>query len=84
MHPSMIPSTIPSTAGGSAAVAPAERPSASQIFTEFSKPFELAGLFSAADEGVFASEEVTMGDDTAGHESEMAAGYDYLVLCYAL
>ena len=65
IHPSMTPSTIPSTAGGFAAVAPgAETVGQAQILTEFSKPFELAGLFGATDEGAFAWEEVTMGDDT--------------------
>ena len=44
-----------------------------QILTDFSEPFELAGLFGAADEGAFASAEVTIGDDTAAHESEMVA-----------
>ena len=69
----MIPSTIPSTAGGSTAIAPgAETVGQAQILTEFSDPFELAGLFGAADESAFASEEVTMGEDTA-HESEMVA-----------
>ncbi|KAF8441696.1 P-loop containing nucleoside triphosphate hydrolase protein [Boletus edulis BED1] len=73
IHPSMIPSTIPSTAGGSAVVAPgAETVGQAQILTDFSKPFELAGLFGAADAGAFASE-VTMGDDTAEHEAEMVA-----------
>ena len=74
IHPSMIPSTIPSTAGVSAAVAPGpDTVGQAQILTEFSKPFELAGLFGAADERAFASEEVTMGDDTAAHELEMVA-----------
>ncbi|KAF8124944.1 P-loop containing nucleoside triphosphate hydrolase protein [Boletus edulis] len=73
IHPSMIPSTIPSTAGGSAVVAPgAETVGQAQILTDFSKPFELTGLFGAADAGAFASE-VTMGDDTAEHEAEMVA-----------
>ncbi|KAF8423182.1 P-loop containing nucleoside triphosphate hydrolase protein [Boletus edulis BED1] len=73
IHPSMIPSTIPNTAGGSAVVAPgAETVGQAQILTDFSKPFELAGLFGAADAGAFASE-VTMGDDTAEHEAEMVA-----------
>ena len=74
IHPSMIPSTIPSTAGGSATVAPgAETVGQAQILTGFSKPFELAGLFGAADAGAFAPEEVTMGDDTTAHEAEMVA-----------
>ena len=70
----MIPSTIPSTSGASDAVAPgAETVGQCQILTEFSKPFERAGLFGAADEGAFASEEVTIADDTAAYESEMVA-----------
>lgn len=80
----MIPSTIPSTAGGSATtttavIAPgAETVGQAQIITEFSKPFELAGLFGAADAGAFASEdaradEVMMEDDTAEHEAGMVA-----------
>ena len=82
IHPSMIPSTIPSTASGTAAViAPgAETVGQAQILTELSKPFELAGLFGAADAGAFASEsedarvqEVMMDDDTAEHEAEMVA-----------
>ncbi|KAH0835746.1 P-loop containing nucleoside triphosphate hydrolase protein [Lanmaoa asiatica] len=75
IHPSMIPSTISSTA----TVAPgAETVGQAQILTELSKPFELAGLFGAADAGAFASEdaradEVVMGDDTAEDEAEMVA-----------
>ncbi|KAG6373687.1 P-loop containing nucleoside triphosphate hydrolase protein [Boletus reticuloceps] len=73
IHPSMIPSMIPSTAGGSAVVAPgAETVGQAQILADFSKPFELAGLFGAADAGAFASE-VTMADDTVEHEAEMVA-----------
>lgn len=73
IHPSMIPSTIPTAAGGSTIVAPgAETVGQAQVLTEFSKPFELAGLFGAADAGAFASE-VTMDDDTATNEAEMVA-----------
>ena len=72
IHPSMIPSTIQSTAGGSAAIAPGEETvSQAQIFTELSKPFELVGLFGAADAGAFAPEEVTMGDDTATDDTPL-------------
>ena len=68
----MIPSTIQSTAGGSAAIAPGEETvSQAQIFTELSKPFELVGLFGAADAGAFAPEEVTMGDDTAADDTPL-------------
>ncbi|KAF8558360.1 P-loop containing nucleoside triphosphate hydrolase protein [Imleria badia] len=73
IHPSMIPSMIPSTAGGSAVAPGAETVGQAQILTELSKPFELAGLFGAADAGAFASEEVMMGDDTAAEEAEMVA-----------
>ncbi|KAG9311822.1 P-loop containing nucleoside triphosphate hydrolase protein [Chiua virens] len=74
IHPSMIPSTIPSTSGGGAVIAPgAENVGHAQIVTELSKPFELEGLFGAADAGAFAPEEVTMGDDTGEHEMEMVA-----------
>ena len=70
----MIPSMIPGTAGGFATVAPgAETVGQARILTEFSKLFYPAGLFGAVDESAFASEEVTMGDDTAAHESEMVA-----------
>lgn len=73
IHPSLIPSTIPNTTGGSAVAPGAETVGQAQILTELSKPFELAGLFGAADAGAFASEEVTMGDDTAADEAEMVA-----------
>lgn len=76
----MIPSTIPSTTGGSSTsiVAPgAETVGQAQILTELSKPFELAGLFGAADAGAFASEDAradeVMRDDTAADEAEMVA-----------
>lgn len=82
IHPSMIPSTTPNTAGGPATTAPVIAPGAetvgqAQILTQLSKPFELAGLFGAADAGAFAMEdaqvdEVMMGDDTAEPEHEAA------------
>ncbi|KIJ19372.1 hypothetical protein PAXINDRAFT_166573 [Paxillus involutus ATCC 200175] len=75
IHPSSIPSTIPSTGGGIATVAPgAETVGQAQILTEFSKPFELAGLFGAADAGAFGDapvQEVTMEDDSTEPEPEM-------------
>ena len=65
IHPSMIASTIPNIASGSPTVAPgAETVGQAQILTEVSKSFGLVGLFGVADEGAFASEEVTMGDNT--------------------
>ncbi|KAG8215885.1 hypothetical protein J3R82DRAFT_7852 [Butyriboletus roseoflavus] len=75
IHPSMIPTTISSA---TSIVAPgAETVGQAQILTELSKPFELAGLFGAADTGAFASEDAhvdeVMRDDTAEHEAEMVA-----------
>lgn len=67
IHPSLIPSTIPSAAGGNAGavIAPgAETVGQAQILTEFSKPFELAGLFGVADAGAFGSE----SEDTRAQE----------------
>ncbi|KAJ2932150.1 hypothetical protein H1R20_g4942, partial [Candolleomyces eurysporus] len=66
IHPSLIPSTM-STSTGTASIAPgAEQVGQAQILTSFSKPFELGGLFSAADAGAFGGE----GDDIPmdGHE----------------
>ncbi|KAF9232232.1 P-loop containing nucleoside triphosphate hydrolase protein [Melanogaster broomeanus] len=78
IHPSSIPSTVPNTGGS---VAPgAETVGQAQILTEFSKPFELAGLFGAADAGAFGDasvQEVTMEDDsTTGQEPEMMVAED--------
>ncbi|KAH7912097.1 P-loop containing nucleoside triphosphate hydrolase protein [Hygrophoropsis aurantiaca] len=73
IHPSSIPSTIPGM--GETLIAPgAETVGQAQILIEFSKPFELAGLFGAADAGAFgesisAAEEVIMEDETAVQES---------------
>ncbi|KAI6152723.1 P-loop containing nucleoside triphosphate hydrolase protein [Pisolithus thermaeus] len=51
-HPSSVPSTIPSA--GDAVIAPgAENVGQVKIVTGLSKPFELAGLFEAADAGAF-------------------------------
>ncbi|KIK95872.1 hypothetical protein PAXRUDRAFT_349936 [Paxillus rubicundulus Ve08.2h10] len=75
IHPSSIPSTIPNSGGGITTVAPgAETVGQAQILTEFSKPFELAGLFGAADAGAFGDapiQEVTMEDDSIEPEPEM-------------
>ncbi|KAH7922290.1 P-loop containing nucleoside triphosphate hydrolase protein [Leucogyrophana mollusca] len=72
VHPSSVPSTLPGM--GDTVVAPgAENVGQAQILTEFSKPFELAGLFGAADAGAFggdsAVDEVIMEDETAIQES---------------
>ena len=67
VHPSSIPSTI--AGGGSEHIAPgAETVGQAQIVSEFSKPFELAGLFGTADAGAFDNEpttEVDMAEDMA-------------------
>ncbi|KAH7886774.1 P-loop containing nucleoside triphosphate hydrolase protein [Phlebopus sp. FC_14] len=78
IHPSSIPSTIPGSGGGAGTVAAgAETVGQAQILTEFSKPFELAGLFGAADVGAFGTvlpaEEVPMDDDSADHGAEPMA-----------
>ena len=70
----MISSMILTITGKSTIIAlGTETVGQAQILTKFSKPFELAGLFGAADAGVFPSEEVTMNDDTATHEAEIVA-----------
>lgn len=52
IHPSSVPSTIQSAGNGT--IAPgAENVGQVKIVTGFSKPFELAGLFEAADAGAF-------------------------------
>lgn len=52
IHPSSIPSVVAGT--GATVIAPgAETIGQAQILTELSKPFELAGLFGAADAGAF-------------------------------
>jgi nuclear GTP-binding protein len=75
IHPSMIPSTIPN----SGSTTSTETVGQVQILTKFSKPFELPGLFGAAD-GRFrrdmaaegeGEEDAPMGDATPeGHEVE--------------
>ncbi|KAF8063418.1 hypothetical protein FPV67DRAFT_1506451 [Lyophyllum atratum] len=56
IHPSLIPSIVPTNPGSSDApvIAPgAENVGQAQILSTFSKPFELEGLFGAADAGAF-------------------------------
>ncbi|KAL1938053.1 hypothetical protein VTO73DRAFT_12064 [Trametes versicolor] len=66
VHPSLIPSTVPG-AGGSSQIAPgAETVGQAQIVAELAKPFELDGLFGAADAGAFGFEppaDAEMGDE---------------------
>lgn len=48
---------------GATLIAPgAESVGQAQILTEFAKPFELAGLFNAADTGAFGSADEEMED----------------------
>ncbi|RDB21805.1 Guanine nucleotide-binding protein-like 3 [Hypsizygus marmoreus] len=68
VHPSLIPSTVP-TASSSAppVIAPgAENVGHAQILNSFSKPFELDGLFGAADAGAFGGGDVAMEADEDG------------------
>ncbi|KAG6833960.1 hypothetical protein H0H87_007971 [Tephrocybe sp. NHM501043] len=56
IHPSLIPSVVPTNPNSSSTpvIAPgAENVGQAQILNTFSKPFELAGLFGAADAGAF-------------------------------
>ncbi|TFK22857.1 hypothetical protein FA15DRAFT_671103 [Coprinopsis marcescibilis] len=57
IHPSLIPSKVQSGSGDPApTIAPgAEQVGQANILNNFSKPFELDGLFSAADAGAFSS-----------------------------
>ena len=65
VHPSSIPSTV--TNASSEHISPgAENVGKAQIMSEFSKPFELAGLFGAADVGAFGNESTTEEMDVAG------------------
>ncbi|KAF8876800.1 hypothetical protein CPB84DRAFT_382967 [Gymnopilus junonius] len=72
VHPSLIPSTVASTRSGEEApvVAPgAENVGQAQILSQFSKPFELEGLFGAADAGAFSgrtNDDVPMAADEDG------------------
>lgn len=51
----------------------AESVGQAQILTEFAKPFELAGLFNAADAGAFGSvdEEMADGEEQLQPEPDM-------------
>jgi nuclear GTP-binding protein len=60
-----VPSVVPNT--GASVVAPgAETVGQAQILNELSKPFELAGLFGAADAGAFGSADEEMVDGEEG------------------
>ncbi|KAI0081336.1 P-loop containing nucleoside triphosphate hydrolase protein [Panus rudis PR-1116 ss-1] len=67
IHPSMIPSIVAAGPSGEAVIAPgAENVGQARIITEFSKPFEMEGLFGMADQGAFANK----------NEDEMAIEYE--------
>ncbi|KAG6878597.1 hypothetical protein C0993_003052 [Termitomyces sp. T159_Od127] len=57
IHPSLIPSVVPTNINSSSSapvIAPgAENVGQAQIVSSFSKPFELTGIFGAADAGAF-------------------------------
>ncbi|KAE9389012.1 hypothetical protein BT96DRAFT_960120 [Gymnopus androsaceus JB14] len=75
IHPSSIPSTIPAAPGPSSEqiIAPgAENVGQAQILSTFSKPFELEGLFGAADAGAFGSG----GGDVDMNGADTGAGAD--------
>ncbi|KAF9466816.1 hypothetical protein BDZ94DRAFT_1250845 [Collybia nuda] len=68
IHPSLIPSMVPTNPNSSASpiIAPgAENVGQAQILSSFSKPFELTGLFGAADAGAFGkgSGDIAMADE---------------------
>ncbi|KAJ3575323.1 hypothetical protein NP233_g1179 [Leucocoprinus birnbaumii] len=57
LHPSLIPSTISGGNGEAPSIAPgAENVGQAQIVSQFSKPFQLEGLFGVADAGAFGGE----------------------------
>ncbi|KAG0701473.1 P-loop containing nucleoside triphosphate hydrolase protein [Suillus ampliporus] len=64
--PTVHPSSMPSATAGAEAVGQA------QILNAFSKPFELAGLFGAADAGAF-NENAQMPEEVAMDDGEVAA-----------
>ncbi|KXN82995.1 hypothetical protein AN958_01930 [Leucoagaricus sp. SymC.cos] len=64
VHPSLIPSTVSNNTGGTPITAPgAENVGQVQIVSQFSKPFQLEGLFGAADAGAFGREAPMDADD---------------------
>ncbi|EAU83452.2 GTPase [Coprinopsis cinerea okayama7 len=76
IHPSLIPSTVhgASTAEGPVIAPGAEQVGQAQILETFSKPFELDGLFTAADAGAFnpgSTNDVQMDADMDPGEGEV-------------
>ena len=65
VHLSSVPLTV--TNAGSDHISPgAENVRKAQIVSEFTKPFELVGLFGAADAGAFGNGQTTEEMDVAG------------------
>jgi nuclear GTP-binding protein len=79
VHPSSIPSVVPNTS--SSVVAPgAEKVGQAQILAELSKPFELEGLFGAADAGAFGQKEPDENmEDGEGGEAEMDEDHAWVI-----
>ena len=74
IHPSLIPSVVQTSTSAAPVIAPgAEQVGHAQIVTEYAKPFELAGLFGAADAGAFGGD-VPM--DGEGETEDMALDED--------
>ncbi|KAL0573952.1 nuclear GTP-binding protein nug1 [Marasmius crinis-equi] len=74
IHPSLVPSTMQTSTSAQPVIAPgAENVGDAQIVTAFSKPFELAGLFGAADAKAFGggSADVEMDGNADGSDNEM-------------
>ncbi|KAJ8517896.1 hypothetical protein ONZ45_g4991 [Pleurotus djamor] len=65
IHPSLIPSVVASSSSAAPSIAPgAESVGQAKILTSFSKPFELEGLFGAADAGAFGgATDINMDED---------------------
>ena len=74
VHPSLVPSTVPGT-GGEQVAPGAEAVGQAQILTEFSKPFQLEGLFGQADAGAFGG----AGGAGEGADAEMEDDPDAFV-----
>src|SRR4051794_38312240 len=62
VHPSSIPALVPAPG--------AERVGEAQIVAELGKPFELAGLFGAADSGAFGDGDAAVREDEVMQHEE--------------
>ncbi|KAK7035378.1 nuclear GTP-binding protein nug1 [Paramarasmius palmivorus] len=76
IHPSLMPSTV-QTQDSEVMIAPgAENVGQAQIVTQFSKPFELEGLFGAADAGAFGGGSGDVEMDATADESDNEMFFD--------